>query len=120
MWKLLVLAVLGGTAIAGAGVPPVSHLGAVYDAKSSEPVVGVKVVGFADEWPDSVPIHAISTSYSDSMGVYSIGMNRPGYVYFVKVGYDSLMLHWPEEFEGSDQSGCGVNLGPIFLTPATR
>ena len=120
MWSLIILAVLGVSGIAGAGVPPIVHSGKVFDAKTGDTVVGVEVHGFYDEWPDSIPKYAVSKSYSDSLGVYHIGLNRPGTVHFIKAGFDSLVLHWPEEFEGSDQSGCGINLEPVYLTRTSR
>jgi hypothetical protein len=120
MWNLIFVVVLGVAAFAGAGVPPILHSGKVFDARTGEPVVGVEVVGFFDEWLDNTPKYAVSKSHSDSLGGYHIGLNRPGTVHFIKAGYDSLVLHWPEEFEGSDRSGCGTHLTPVYLIRTSR
>lgn len=84
---------------AWADPPMVVHAGKVFD--------------------ESFPDHPIS-SYTDSLGVYSVTLNRPGRVFFVKAGYDSLMLHWPDQFSGSDQGGCGITLGPVYLRRASE
>jgi len=120
VWKLLVAGVLGFVTVLVAGVPAIIHSGKVVDAETGAPLAGVEVVGFFDEWPAGVPRYVASKSISDSVGVYHIGLNRPGSVYFIKAGYDSLVLHWPEEFDGSDRSGCGINLTPIHLLRTSR
>ncbi len=117
--RLILFIVVGCAVVVSAGVPPVSHLGRVLDSETREPVIGVEVLGYPDEWPIDVPRKATSRCFSDSMGIYSVGLNCPGNVHFFKAGYDSLVLHWPEEFEGSDQGGCGITLGPVYLSPTS-
>jgi hypothetical protein len=121
MWKVLIIVVLGYAVIALAGIPSVLHLGQVLDTETGEPVVGVEVLGFPDEWPDDIPRKATFTSFSDSLGDYSVGLNRAGNVHFYRAGYDSLVLHWPDEFGGSDRGGgCDITLEPILLNPQSK
>lgn len=114
--KICLVVVAGVVAVAGAGPPMVSHGGQVLDAETGEPIHGVKVVEFCDESPDRFPERPVSASVSDSLGVYFVGGSCPGEVYFAKAGYDSLALHWPQEFGGDKEGGCGVTLKPVYLS----
>ena len=120
MTKLLFFVLLGLAAIAWAGVPAVVHSGQVLDAATNAPIVGVQVVAFFDDWPEDAQKHGAFTTQTDSMGVYHIGLSRPAEVLFIKTGYDSLTLHWPHEFTGVEQGGCGVNLGPVRLADSGK
>jgi hypothetical protein len=101
-----------------AGPPPIVHSGEVLDASSHMPIGGVLVSAFYDEWPANASKPGVYETRTDSLGVYYLSINRPARVVFFKAGYDSVSLHWPEEFEGSDQGGCGISLGPVRLVPA--
>lgn len=101
-----------------AGPPPIVHIGEVLDASSHRPIGGVSVRAFYDEWPANASKPGVYETMTDSLGVYHLSFQRPARVLFFKAGYDSLFLHWPEEFEGSDQGGCGINLGPVRLVSA--
>ena len=100
---------------ATAGPPLIVHLGQVLDASTNAPLVGVEVRGVYDDWPADVKKRWPLKTETDSTGVYGVTLNRPGTIHFVKAGYDSLVLHWPEEFDGADLGGCGVSLGPVRL-----
>jgi len=98
-----------------AGPPPILHSGEVLDASSGSAIGGVSVSAFYDEWPANASKPGVYETRTDSLGVYRLSIQRPARVVFFKAGYDSLFLHWPEEFEGSDQGGCGINLRPVRL-----
>jgi hypothetical protein len=103
-----------------AGEPPLLHRGEVLDASNSLPIIGVQIHAFYDEWPPESPNPGVYETQTDSTGVYRLSINRPAEVVFYKAGFDSLALHWPEEFEGSDQGGCGITLGPVKLVPSGK
>ena len=100
--------------------PPIVHIGQVLDAKTGTPLVGVRVIGSYDDWPKDAVKPGVFTTETDSAGVYYVGGDRPVQILSVIAGYDSLVLHWPEEFEGSDRGGCDINLAPVKLVRTKR
>jgi hypothetical protein len=112
-----VLLVTGLVAVARAGPPPVIHLGQVFDAHTKAPLPGVQVRSVYDGWPADATKRWVLDTETDSLGVYGVTLNRPGEIHFVKAGYDSVILHWPDEFSGVEQGGCDISLGPVWLHP---
>jgi hypothetical protein len=98
-----------------AGKPMVIHTGQVLDGTTGTPVASVQIVAHYDNWPEDAKKPGVFATQTDSMGIYHFASNRPAEVLFIKSGYDTLMLHWPQEFEGSDRGGCDINLGPVRL-----
>ncbi len=103
-----------------AGPPLIVHIGQVLDAETGTPLVGVRVIGSYDDWPKDAVKPGVFTTETDSGGVYHVGGDLPARILFVIAGYDSLVLHWPEEFEGSDRGGCDINLAPVKLVRTKR
>jgi hypothetical protein len=98
-------------------IPPPVHKGQVLDAVDEHPLTGVGVRVTFDDWPEDSPKPGFFEMTTDSSGAYHLllDFDNPARVVFHMQGYDSLSLHWPDEFDELESVGCGCNLAPIRL-----
>jgi len=115
--KVIFVLVIAGflTVNVMAGPPSIVHLGQVLDRETGAPLADVRVIASFEDWPETASKPGVFTTQTDSTGVYGIGFDRRARVLFFISGYDSLVLQWPQEFEGSEQGGCGISLGPVRM-----